>query len=379
MIRINISLFLLSLFLSGCILQDQKQSSIDINSKNKEVTINYYANNSVTSLEVPPDLTSPSYENSFRLSEFASGIDTNMVNLTNSEIENNDKKILVAPSDISVKKSGNRRWLEVNKDSETIWKLSNQFLKELGFTIKNSNKKIGIMETNFLENRKPEIPAQTMGFFRSALQSTIENVNYTLPSVDKYKIRIEPKSDFITEVYLSVNSMAEVISGSGNNETTLWQNSEKDYALEAEMLYRLMVYLGGDSAKAREKIISAKDNNKVVVNVKDGLNGYAKLVFNLNLIDTWDNISWAISETNVQVEDRDIKERAFYINLARTADKGIMSKIFGEDAILNTYQIQLKSIGSSLTEVYFQDISEANEQETKEYSYDFFNQLQKLF
>ena len=379
MIRINISLFLLSLFLSGCILQDQKQSSIDINSKNKEVTINYYANNSVTSLEVPPDLTSPSYENSFRLSEFASGIDTNMVNLTNSEIENNDKKILVAPSDISVKKSGNRRWLEVNKDSETIWKLSNQFLKELGFTIKNSNKKIGIMETNFLENRKPEIPAQTMGFFRSALQSTIENVNYTLPSVDKYKIRIEPKSDFITEVYLSVNSMAEVISGSGNNETTLWQNSEKDYALEAEMLYRLMVYLGGDSAKAREKIISAKDNNKVVVNVKDGLNGYAKLVFNLNLIDTWDNISWAISETNVQVEDRDIKERAFYINLARTADKGIMSKIFGEDAILNTYQIQLKSIGSSLTEVYFQDISEANEQKTKEFSYDFFNQLQKLF
>jgi len=379
MIRINISLFLLSLFLSGCILQDQKQSSIDINSKNKEVTINYYANNSVTSLEVPPDLTSPSYENSFRLSEFASGIDTNMVNLTNSEIENNDKKILVAPSDISVKKSGNRRWLEVNKDSETIWKLSNQFLKELGFTIKNSNKKIGIMETNFLENRKPEIPAQTMGFFRSALQSTIENVNYTLPSVDKYKIRIEPKSDFITEVYLSVNSMAEVISGSGNNETTLWQNSEKDYALEAEMLYRLMVYLGGDSAKAREKIISAKDNNKVVVNVKDGLNGYAKLVFNLNLIDTWDNISWAISETNVQVEDRDIKERAFYINLARTADKGIMSKIFGEDAILNTYQIQLKAIDSSLTEVYFQDISEANEQETKEYSYDFFNQLQKLF
>ena len=379
MIRINISLFLLSLFLSGCILQDQKQSSIDINSKNKEVTINYYANNSVTSLEVPPDLTSPSYENSFRLSEFASGIDTNMVNLTNSEIENNDKKILVAPSDISVKKSGNRRWLEVNKDSETIWKLSNQFLKELGFTIKNSNKKIGIMETNFLENRKPEIPAQTMGFFRSALQATIENVNYTLPSVDKYKIRIEPKSDFITEVYLSVNSMAEVISGSGNNETTLWQNSEKDYALEAEMLYKLMVYLGGDSAKAREKIISAKDNNKVVVNVKDGLNGYAKLVFNLNLIDTWDNISWAISETNVQIEDRDIKERAFYINLARTADKGIMSKIFGEDAILNTYQIQLKSIGSSLTEVYFQDISEANEQETKEYSYDFFNQLQKLF
>lgn len=379
MIRINISLFLLSLFLSGCILQDQKQSSIDINSKNKEVTINYYANNSVTSLEVPPDLTSPSYENSFRLSEFASGIDTNMVNLTNSEIENNDKKILVAPSDISVKKSGNRRWLEVNKDSETIWKLSNQFLKELGFTIKNSNKKIGIMETNFLENRKPEIPAQTMGFFRSALQATIENVNYTLPSVDKYKIRIEPKSDFITEVYLSVNSMAEVISGSGNNETTLWQNSEKDYALEAEMLYKLMVYLGGDSAKAREKIISAKENNKVVVNVKDGLNGYAKLVFNLNLIDTWDNISWAISETNVQVEDRDIKERAFYINLARTADKGIMSKIFGEDAILNTYQIQLKSIDSSLTEVYFQDISEANEQETKEYSYDFFNQLQKLF
>ena len=379
MIKIITSFILIAFFLNGCLSESQKETIKDNRIALGDIKINYYSDKSVTSLEVPPDLTSPTYQNSFRISEFAKNINPNFVNLTNKNLEEESAKIIVNPSDILVKKSGNRRWLIVNKDPDLVWDLTKQFLKEKGFVIKKSNKKIGVMETDFLEN-KPKIPSKSMGLIRSFLESQIDNVSYTLPIVDSYKVIIEPLDlGKKTQVNLSLFSMAEVISGSGNNETTYWQASEKNTALETEMLYSLMLYLGGESASAREKLLDAKEEGKISVQVKDGLNGYAKLVFKLNLVDTWDNMAWAISESNIELEDKDVKERAFYIRTARTIDKGIMSKLFGEDAIFNTYQVQLKAIDDSTTEVYFNDITELNEKGTKDYSYELLGKIQKLF
>jgi len=377
MIRIYL-LLLISLFLSGCFSDEQKQTIKENRIELGDIKINYYSDKSVTSLEVPPDLTQPSYENSFRLSELVTDVESNTINLTNKEIEKKEEKVFVTPADIKVKKSGNRRWLIVNKKPQVVWDLSRQFLKENGFVIKKSNKKTGIMETDFLEN-KPKIPSKSLGVIRSFLEE-IDNVSYTLPIVDSYKVRIEPlDSGNKSEVHLSIFSMAEVISGTGKDETTFWQASEKNYSLETEMLYSLMLYLGGDSANARERIVNAQEEGKITVSLDDGLNGYAKLQFRLNMIDAWDNISWALSDLNVILEDKDIKEKTFYIRVARTADKGIMSKIFGEDAIFNTYQLQLKEISPMLTEVYFNDVSEINETETKQFSYEFLGKIQKLF
>ena len=381
MIRINSTFIFMVFLLNGCFSEEQKQAIKDSRVEISNVKINYYSDKSVTSLEVPPDLTKPTYENSFRLSEYVGDIDPNTVNLSSRDkLEEQKQKVLTVPSDIKVKKSGTRRWLVVDKNPDLIWNLSRQFLKEKGFIIKKSNKKIGVMETDYLENKPADIPAKSMGFIRSMLQSTIDNVNYTLPSVDSYKVRIEPlDSGNKSEVHLSVSSMAEVITGSGKNETTLWQSKERNIALENEMLYELMLYLGGDSASARERIINAQEEGKISVSLVDGLNGYAKLQFKLNLIDTWDNMSWAISDLNINLEDKDLKEKTFYIQVARTSDKGIMSKIFGEDAIYSPYQLQLKELSPNLTEVYFNDISEINETETKQFSYDFLGKIQKIF
>jgi len=380
MIKIFTSMSIL-FFLSGCLLEEQKENLKNNRIELGNIEINYYSDKSVTSLEVPPDLTKPIYENAFRVEQIAKGVSSNTINLTNKadEVDLEKNKILDIVSNIQVKKSGNRRWLIVDKSPDIAWDLSQNFLKENGFSIKKNNKKIGVMETDYLEN-KPVIPKKSLGFFRSFLASNIENVSYTLPSVDKYTIRIEPlDSNTKSEIHLSLSSMAEVITGSGSNESTLWQTKEKDYSLEAEMLYSLMLYLGGDSSKAREKIINAKEDKIVKVVVEDGINGYAKLVFNLDLLETWDNLSWAISEIQVELEDKDIKERAFYINTARNSDKGLMTTIFGEDAVLKPYQILLKKIKPNLTEAYFNDISEENESNTKKFSYELFNKIQKLF
>ena len=373
------------IFLSGCLSQEQEENLKNNKINFCDIQINYFSDKSVNSLEVPPDLTSPSYDNSFRLSELAQEIDTKTVNLTNKELESTEKdKILKQIVDIEVKKSGNRRWLVVDKDPDLIWELSKQFLKDNGFVIKKSNKKIGVMETDYLEN-KAVIPSSSLGFFKSFLSENIKNVSYVLPSVDSYKLRIEPIENYTkAEVHLSLSSMEEVvlssgISGSKTVESTQWQSKEKDLALETEMLYRLMTYIGGDKAIAREKILNAKETDKIFVQLKDGLNGYAKLTFKLNLINTWDNMAWALSNLNIDMESRDANEKSFYIKAAREADKGIMTRIFGEEGTKKVYRLQLKQINSEFTEVFFIDISEENEKETKDFSYDLFGQILNSF
>jgi len=373
------TLALIFTFLGGC-FEDQieiiKENRMDV----KQVKINYYGDKSVNSLEVPPDLTSPDYENSFRIREFVEDIDVNVVNLSNAnEIIEKNQKVLAVPTDITIKRSGTRKWLIVEKDTEAVWSLSKQFLRDYGFVINKINKETGVMETNYLEN-KPKIPSSTMGWFRSALESKIDNVSYTLPSVDSYKIRIEPiEGGKKTEVHLSLNSMAEVITGSGKDETTLWQYKERDVNLESEMLYNLMIYLGSDAANAREKIIEAQTESKLIIKNETDINGYAKLVFNFGIEATWDNIAWALNDLNFEIESKDVKEKAFYIRAARTSDKGIFTKMFGDDAVRQVFRVSLKSTNNTKTEVLFFDVSEKNEKETKEFSFDLMKQIKDKF
>jgi len=378
MIRI-LSLMTFVFLLNGCLTQQQKEIINENRIENKQISINYYSDKSVTSLEVPPDLTSPEYINAFRVREFAKDVSLNTVNLTNTDLLSDvKKKVFDIPADIQIKTSGTRKWLEVDKNSEVLWNLSMQFLKDNGFVIDKSNKKIGIMETNYLEN-KPVIPASSMGWVRSMLASQIGNVTYTLPSVDSYKIRIESLNETKSEVHLSLSSMAEVITGYGKAETTLWQYKERDVALETEMLYKLMLYFGSESAEAREKIINAQKKSQLVIKKDLDINGYTKLIFNFGIEDTWDNVNWALSNMNVDIEDKDIKEKSFYINIARTSDKGLFTNLFGDEAVKKVFRLSLKLKSSQETELIFYDVSEKNEEETKEFSKDLMQLISEQF
>jgi len=379
MIKIVFLNFFLALTITGCVdsvIDSSENLKRDIDPGN--IPMNYYADKTVKSLVVPPDLTKPNVQNSFRVSEFVSDINETIIDFSGSEKTKDEvTKILEKNSEISVQRSGQRRWLLVNKDSDLLWETTKNFLKQQGFNIKKSDKRIGIIETEFLENY-PEIPEQSLGFFRSFLSKSL-TARYTLPIIDKYRVRIEPVNENQTEIHLSLFSMQEKLAKSGNVESTLWEAYDKDIALETEMLYRLMVFISGDQVGSREKILAAKEDRKIKVEVLDNFNGYAKLRINASILDAWDNISWALDQLNIDIEDKDIKEKSFYINTVRTSDIGFMSKLLGTEALVKTYQLLLKSVDQNSSEVFFGDISGLNEQETKDFSYEFLNKIQKLF
>jgi len=319
-----------------------------------------------TSLTIPPDLTKPNI--------------IDVVPLP-SNVNSESVRILLPPEDITVEKRGQRRWLVVNKKPEDVWSLVKDFFKGYGFSIKKSDKKIGLIETDVL-SRADEIPDQALGAFRSMLRSALKT-RYSLPVVDKYRVRIEPiDNGQKSEIYLSLTSLEEVLKNEGKkSESKIWQSHPKDYELEAEMLYRLMTYLGSDKAKAQEKFLEAKEQQSIEVIVTQSDNGYAKLVFPLDEMETWRSIGWAFDELDIDIEDKDPKERSFYVDMARTADIGFFSKVFGEEAIKKTFQILVRKSGvdADATEVYFNDLSEENEKKTIDFSHEFFEKIAKLF
>ncbi len=369
---------LLAFSVAGCfsLEQDEKDKQVNLG----EIDIQYYANKTITSLEVPPDLTKPNSQDAFKLSEHALNVEENRISFShNDAVASSVSKVLDTSADIQVKKLGQIRWLVVDKKLGVVWDLAQSFFKSHGFEIKKFNKKIGIMETDFLENY-PEIPDQSVGFFRSILQKAV-SVRYALPTIDKYRIRIEPtKDNKKTEVYLTLSSMKEVITDTGGEgENTIWQVHSKDEALETEMLYRFMLYLGSDNMKAKDQIIATQKKEKTSVEFVKGVGGYAKLKFSLNKYSTWVSIGWALDQLGVDVEDKDVKEGSFYINIAKEKDKGILSSVFGDDAIKESYQIVVKQISNNTTEVYFNDLSEQNKKETIDFSYELLGNIAKQF
>jgi len=381
MIKIITSIVFFVLFLGGCFSeQNAKENNPEVKKIDPgSLKINYYSNKTITPLDVPPDLTSPNYQRSFRLSEFTKAkLNENLVNFSDKEITTSER-IISSSSEIEVKKSGDRRWLLIKKDPEFVWNLVGDFFKQEGFVIKVSNKKIGLMETDYLEN-KPEIPAQSVGLIRSMFQKALK-ARYSLPILDKFRVRIEPTEDKgSTQLFLSVSSMQEVVTNSGKeDENTIWQYREKDLALEVEMLYKIMLHLGGDKAISRERILQAKEENTIEAVLTQGFNGYSKLVFNTDLLDTWDNFSWALDQIDAEIEDKDILEKSIYVNMVRTSDMGIFTRIFGDEAVKKTFKLSLRASNKNSTEVVFTDISGENEEDTVSFSKDFFTKIREQF
>ena len=77
------------------------------------------------------------------------------------------------------------------------------------------------------------------------------------------------------------------------------------------------------------------------------------------------------------VASKEMGDGSYFINVY--ASKGFFAKIINTVSNSNTYQLLVKQIDESNSEVIFIDLSEENEQDTIDYSFDFFNELAAKF
>ena len=348
----HLVIIFITLLLNGCSMIPDQVKKIGLGDR----VVNYQSGDTVDSLVIPPDLTKPNSQ----------GLFVENVGVTDQTY------IVTEVQNVEVKRDAHRRWLLVDIPPSEVWSLSKEFFRSFGFKIEKENQKIGILETDYLEI-DTKVPDKSLGAIRAVLSKAL-NTQYGLPIADKYRIRIESLSDpNQSEIYLTLTSIGEVVKG----EQRLWQHRDKDVELETEMLLNLMVFLGSDRYEAINKIQASNEKTKSPVSVIKSESGYATLVFQYNKNQAWGYLGWALDELDVDVEDRDVIDGSYYINVV--SNKGFFSKLLSTVSRTQTYQLVVKQLDESYSQVIFVDLSEENEQDTIDYSFDFFNELATKF
>ena len=153
--------------------------------------------------------------------------------------------------DATIERSGTTRWVHSTLTPEQVWPQVISFWKERGFEIASEQADIGVMETEWTEDRSKlpqDIIRKTLGRLIDGLYSSGEK--------DMYRIRVERDDKGGTDIFISHHGKQEVYNSS-QRDSTIWQDRPSDPLLEGEMLSRLMLKLGGRAADANADVIAA--------------------------------------------------------------------------------------------------------------------------
>ncbi|OHX18842.1 hypothetical protein BI343_00470 [Chromobacterium amazonense] len=306
------------------------------------------------SLEVPPDLTAPQVQNKYNLPNgVVSATDDATAPAVSSPVAVNQL------DNIKMERAGTQRWLLVgNKKAAELWPVLKAFWQENGFVIKTEDPSLGIMETDWAENRA-KLPNDGL---RKLLETVGLGSVYSTGERDKFRIRLENTPQG-TEVYFSHRGMEEVYADNSKTNT-IWQARPADPNLEAELLGRFMIRLGltEDKAKAQVQQTLAKPV-KPQDPIIDG-----QLQLSDGFDRAWRRVGLALDRVGLVVTDRDRSQGLYYVKPAKSeTDKeesgGFWSSLaFWKSSDGKTvkpseqeYRIKLQELSNGATSLQIQD------------------------
>jgi outer membrane protein assembly factor BamC len=293
----------------------------------------YRESRSLPPLEVPPDLMRPAQDGALRLSEDAGANGTTTysdyasASVGKLREPATTEDVLPQVSGARVERSGGQRWLVVDAPPSQVWPKLREFWAENGLTIERQDPVIGIMETNWAENRA-NIPE---GGIRGLIEKVTPSV-YSSATRDKFRTRLERGPEpGMTEVYVSHRGVEEVSQG----DSFVWQPRPSDSGLEAEMLYRMLVFLGTKPQEAQQLLASTAKSKPGAKLVQDETG--AVLELDDNFARGWQRTGLALDRVGFTVTDRDRSQGIYYVRYADpvkdSQKKGFLSKLkfWGED------------------------------------------------
>jgi outer membrane protein assembly factor BamC len=233
--------------------------------------------------------------------------------------------VLPASAKIRVERNGTQRWLVVEGTSaDKLWPQVKEFWQDNGFILNLERPEVGIMETDWAEDRA-KIPQDGV---RSMLGKVLDGL-YSTSLRDKFRTRFESgaQADSV-EVFISHRGIEEVFTTDAK-ERTAWQPRASDPELEVEMLRRLMVRLGAAEEKAAKTVAAA-----VPPPERASVTPQGQLLVQEAFDRTWRRVGLALDRVGFTVEDRDRTKGLFYVryvDLETDAQKkdepGLLSKL----------------------------------------------------
>jgi outer membrane protein assembly factor BamC len=233
----------------------------------------------------------------------------------------------VAPAQVGelrIERQGNQRWLSSPLAPDQMWPQLQAFWKDLGFQLVLDQASVGVMETEWAENRAKlpnDIIRNTLGRVFDSLYSTGER--------DKFRTRVERTPTGGSEVYISHRGMEEVYSND-KKDSTVWQPRAPDPQIEAEFLSRLMLRLGAKEELARPAAVAAVAAPGARARV---VADQAVLQVDDSFDRAWRRVGLALDRSGFTVEDRDRAQGLYFVRYVDPAlmgkeEPGFFSRIF---------------------------------------------------
>jgi len=288
------------LALSGCSSKMIEGKKIDYKSAGKG-----------KALDIPADLSAPPASDRYNVPEASSGSAT-YSEYTEGQAskpgEPSTAAVLpVLEEKVRVERGGSQRWLVVEAEPDALWPVIREFWQDKGFLIEREAPEIGIMETDWAENRA-KIPDSTI---RNLLGKFMDQA-YTFPERDKFRTRLERGDTAgVTEVYISHRGVYQVLTSEGRQQSdTKWQMRPTDPELEAEMLYLLMDRFG-----AKKEQVDAQKKAPAESRAELTRNGDTPeaLLLRDSFDRAWRRVGLALDRVGFTVEDRDRSKGLYFV------------------------------------------------------------------
>ncbi|MDE2276736.1 MAG: outer membrane protein assembly factor BamC [Burkholderiales bacterium] len=213
-----------------------------------------------------------------------------------------------------IERDGQARWLVVPQSPETLWPQVKAFWERRGYKLSVDDPKLGVMDTEWHED-KSKAP---LGTVRKLLGGVLDNAVDT-GLRDAYRTRIERTAKG-SEIYISQRGIREVFVNDQHDETA-WRPRPNDPQLEAEMLARLMLALGGPGAGANAAAAAgpaaaasaATVTQAPLARMADPAQQPTTLTLDEPFDRAWRRVGLALDRGGFTVEDRDRTAGLYFV------------------------------------------------------------------
>lgn len=283
-------------------------------------------------LELPPDLAAPGMDRAFRIPDTpgsrVSARDLDREQPASTQRRTGTLEVLPETAQVQLRRDGTTRWLTVDFTPEELWPRLREFWRAQNLTLARDEPVVGIMETEWAENRAGIPLNMSQGLISRALGSI-----YDAGTRDQYRTRVE-RHDGATEVFISHRGAVE--HGDEEGMGARWVIGEPDPEMEAEMLNRLLVFLTtgettASTARAEETEADFERTGRVDLVERDGRQ---VLVLWGEPDALWRRLGLALDRTGLLVDEQNRRTGTFLVTY-RTGGvddvqerRGFLSRMF---------------------------------------------------
>ncbi|MEO8134986.1 MAG: outer membrane protein assembly factor BamC [Betaproteobacteria bacterium] len=306
--------------------------------------VDYRSTGTVPSLEVPPDLTAPAFDERYRNDRPGSATASGLA----AGAQPARSGILPVVESARIERAGTQRWLVMKGTPEATWNLVREFWVTNGFTMALERPDLGIMETDWAEN-KALLP---QNWLRRQLGRIID-FTYDTGERDRFRTRIERGDQPDTvEVFISHRGLMEVPTKRDGMDFQ-WKQKEPSPELEAEMLQRLLVRVGVPEQTAQTAVARPVEITLAKIEKRDGL---PMIAFDDPFDRAWRRIGLALDRVGFTVVDRDRAKGVYFVRYVDIDGSPTSRK---DDGWLSKLAFWRKEDTSHLQEQYRIVVSEA--------------------